>query len=308
MSGSGSNKLVLPAVSVYSWLIRPAQIGCQRNLYTKFMHPRLLAIDNFVIYTFGALMVLAVLAALWWLRLTARRRGLPVDAVMSLSVWLLVGGLVGAKVFKAGRLLLQGESWSIGLLEGAGDFYGGFLGALAVALIYFRRRRELPAWRIADLYGPALALGQSIGRIGCLMAGDDYGKRTNLPWAVTFTHPEAATIGGAPLGVPLHPVQLYESLACLALFFFLVWLSHRQRVEGQLVLSYALGYAVIRFIIEFFRGDVDRGFVVGWVSTSQAIALVLGGVSLILLLWRAPKRDRRPPTTATAALKQTPDR
>src|SRR5215211_8142089 len=142
------------------------------------MHPRLLAIDNFVIYTFGALMVIAVLAALWWLRRTARLRGLAVESVMSLSVWLLVGGLVGAKVFKAGRLLLQGEPWSIGLLEGAGDFYGGFLGALAVALIYFWYRRELRAWLVADLYGPALALGQSIGRIGCLMAGDDYGKPT----------------------------------------------------------------------------------------------------------------------------------
>ena len=272
------------------------------------MHPRLLAIDNFVIYTFGALMVLAVLAALWWLRRTARRRGLPVDAVMSLSVWLLVGGLVGAKVFKAGRLLLQGESWSIGLLEGAGDFYGGFLGALVVVLVYFWRRRDLPAWRIADLYGPALALGQSIGRIGCLMAGDDYGKPTNLPWAVTFTDPEAATIGGAPLGVPLHPVQLYESLACLALFFLLVWLSRPQRFDGFVVLSYALGYAVLRFFIEFFRGDVDRGFVFGWLSTSQAIALVIGAASLILLLWRAPKRDRRPPTTVTAAPKQRPDR
>ncbi|MCA1578140.1 MAG: prolipoprotein diacylglyceryl transferase [Acidobacteria bacterium] len=278
------------------------------------MHPRLLAIDNFVIYTFGALMVLAVVAALWWLRRTARRRGLPVEAVMSLSVWLLFGGLFGAKLFKAVRLLLQGEAWSIRLLEGAGDFYGGFLGALAVVLIYFWRRRELPAWRIADVYGPALALGQSIGRIGCLMAGDDYGKPTNLPWAVTFTDPEAATIGGAPLGVPLHPVQLYESLACLALFFFLEWLSRRQRFpdrqfDGQVVLSYALGYAVCRFFIEFFRGDVDRGFVFGGLfSTSQAIALVLGGVSLILLLWRAPKRDRRPPNTVTAALKQTPNR
>jgi phosphatidylglycerol:prolipoprotein diacylglycerol transferase len=272
------------------------------------MHPRLVAIDNFVIYTFGALMVLAVVAALWWLRRTARRRGLPADAVMSLSVWLLVGGLVGAKLFKAVGLLLQGEPWSIDLLEGAGDFYGGFLGALVVALIYFRRRRELPAWRIADLYGPALALGQSIGRLGCLMAGDDYGKPTNLPWAVTFTDPEAATIGGAPLGVPLHPVQLYESLACLALFFFLVWLSRRQRFDGQVILSYGLGYAVCRFIIEFFRGDVDRGFVFGGMfSTSQAIALVLGGVSLVLLLWRAPKQDRRPPNTVTAALKQTPN-
>ena len=273
------------------------------------MHPRLLAIDNFVIYSFGALMVLAVLAALWWLRRTARRDGLPVEAVMSLSVWLLVGGLAGAKIFKAGRLLLQHEPWSIRLLEGAGDFYGGFLGALVVVLIYFRRRRDLPAWRVADLYGPALALGQSIGRIGCLMAGDDYGKPTSLPWAVTFTDPEAATIGGAPLGVPLHPVQLYESLACLALFFFLAWLSRRRRFDGEIVLSYALGYAVLRFFIEFFRGDVDRGFIFGGLlSTSQTIAVILAIVSLILLFRRASKRDRRPPETVTAAQKQTPDR
>jgi phosphatidylglycerol:prolipoprotein diacylglycerol transferase len=254
------------------------------------MHPRLLAIDNFVIYSFGALMVLAVVAAIWWLRRTARGRGIPVETVMSLSVWLLVGGLAGAKVFKAGRLLLQGETLSIRLLEGAGDFYGGFLGALLVVMIYFWRRPDLPAWRVADLYGPALALGQSIGRIGCLMAGDDYGKPTTLPWAVTFTDPEAATIGGAPLGVPLHPVQLYESLACLALFFFLVWLSRRQRFDGQLVLSYALGYAVLRFVIEFFRGDVDRGFLfAGLLSTSQTIALILAAVSLVLLFRRASK-------------------
>lgn len=305
MSGSVTKRDFVTAGAVGLQL---AYTPVANKLSTKFMHPRLLAIDNFVIYTFGALMVLAVLAALWWLRRSARERGLPVDAVMSLSVWLLVGGLVGAKVFKAGRLLLQGEPWSIGLLEGAGDFYGGFLGALAVVLIYFRRRRELPAWRVADLYGPALALGQAIGRIGCLMAGDDYGKSTSLPWAVTFTDPDAARIGGAPLGVPLHPVQLYESLACLALFFFLAWLSRRRRFDGEIVLSYALGYAVLRFFIEFFRGDADRGFVFGGLlSTSQTVALVLGVTSLILLFRRASKRDRRPPKTVIAAQKQTPD-
>ena len=128
------------------------------------------------------------------------------------------------------------------------------------------------------------------------MAGDDYGKPTTLPWAVTFTDPEAAAIGGAPLGVALHPVQLYESLACLGLFFFLVWLSRRQRFDGQIVLSYALGYAVLRFFIEFFRGDVDRGFVLGWLSTSQAIALLIVVVGIIIYGERR-KRERRSPKT-----------
>lgn len=252
------------------------------------MHPRLLSFDRFVVYSFGVLMVIAVLAALWWVMRTARREGLPAQRVMSLSLWLIGGGLIGAKVFKAIRLLLVSDGWSAALMEGAGDFYGGFLGAVVVALIYFRIHPELPAWRVADLYGPGLALGQAIGRIGCLMAGDDYGKPTSLPWAVVFVDPEAASIGGAPLGVPLHPVQLYESLACFGLFLFLVWLSKRQRFDGQIILSYAIGYAVCRFFIEFFRGDTDRGFVLaGLLSTSQAIALVVIVVSIILLATRS---------------------
>jgi len=170
-------------------------------------------------------------------------------------------------------------------------------------LIYFRFHPELTAWRVADLYGPALALGQAIGRIGCLMAGDDYGKPTNVAWSITFTDPEAASIGGAPLGVPLHPVQVYESLACLGLFVFLVWLSRRRGIDGEreldgargfdgeIILSYALGYAACRFVIEFFRGDVDRGFVLGGLlSTSQAIALVVIVASIILIATRSRRQ------------------
>src|SRR5258708_24060898 len=125
------------------------------------------------------------------------------------------------------------EIFSRSVLASAGDFYGGFIGALVASAIFFRRNPRLPFWRTADLCGPAIALGQAIGRIGCLMAGDDYGRPTHLPWAVTFTHPDAASIGGAPLGVPLHPVRLYESLRCLALFAVLGQLRPHKRFEGQ---------------------------------------------------------------------------
>jgi phosphatidylglycerol---prolipoprotein diacylglyceryl transferase len=260
------------------------------------MHPRLLSIDHFVIYTFGALLVLAVLAAVWWVKRASQQQHFAAQSVLSLSLWLIGSGLVGARLFKTIRLLLQGEPWSINLFEGAGDFYGGFLGALVVALIYFQLHPELPAWRVADLYGPALALGQAIGRIGCLMAGDDYGTPTTLPWAITFTDPEAALIGGAPLGVPLHPVQLYESLACLGLFSLLLWWSRRQRFDGELILIYVLGYAICRFVIEYFRGDVDRGFVLArLLSTSQLIALVVGVAALILIILKGRRRGRRVP-------------
>ena len=119
------------------------------------------------------------------------------------------------------------------------------------------------------------------------MAGDDYGGPTQLPWAVTFTGPDPARIGGAPLGVPLHPVQLYESIVCLGLFVALVRLSRRKRFDGEVILAYTSLYAIARFLLEFLRGDADRGFVFGGLlSTSQFIATILGPVAIVLWLVR----------------------
>jgi phosphatidylglycerol:prolipoprotein diacylglycerol transferase len=112
-----------------------------------------------------------------------------------------------------------------------------------------------------------------------------YGRPTQLPWAVTFTDPDAARIGGAPLGVSLHPVQLYESIVCVALFAVLVRLSGRKRFDGEVILAYTSSYAIARFVLEFFRGDRDRGFVFGGLlSTSQFTAAMLGPAAVVL--WR----------------------
>lgn len=125
------------------------------------------------------------------------------------------------------------------------------------------------------------------------MAGDDYGRPTSVPWAVTFTDPDAARVGGAPLGVPLHPVQLYESVVCLILFLFLAWLARRKRFDGEVILAYAISYAIARFLIEYFRGDADRGFVLGGLfSTSQFIAVLLFLASSVLLVVRL-NNDKR---------------
>jgi phosphatidylglycerol:prolipoprotein diacylglycerol transferase len=180
------------------------------------------------------------------------------------------------------------------VLSSAGDFYSGFIGALIASAMFFWRDSRLPFWRTADLCGPAIALGQSIGRLGCFMAGDDYGRPTHLPWAVIFTDADAARIGGAPLGIPLHPVQLYESIVCAVLFAVLLRLTRRKRFDGEVILSYSLLYAIARFMLEFFRGDADRGFVFGgMLSTSQSIALVLGPLAFALWLVRRQSADRR---------------
>jgi phosphatidylglycerol:prolipoprotein diacylglycerol transferase len=264
------------------------------------MYPRLLTTPFFTLRTFGLLLASAYLAAYWWLMREGRRERLDAERLASLGIWAIVGALLGAKALLLLRTLpdfLAAPSavfW-LSLLTSAGDFYGGFIGALIASAIFFRRHRDLPFWPTADACGPAIALGQAIGRVGCFMAGDDYGSPAHVPWAVTFTDPDAARIGGAPLGVPLHPVQLYESLVCLVLFVVLVRLARRKRFDGEVILAYTLLYAVARFILEFFRGDADRGFVFGGLlSTSQFIAAILAPAAIVLWLVRRRTASPRP--------------
>lgn len=256
------------------------------------MYPRLLTTPYFVLHTFGLFLASAYLAALWWMMRGAKREGLNRESVSGLGLWIIIGAILGAKAMMVVRFFPDyvanpSDLLSLATLQAAGDFYGGFAGAILAALIYFKRHPELPAWQAADLSAPAIALGQGIGRIGCFMAGDDYGRATDLPWGVVFTHPDAADIGGAPLGIALHPVQLYESLACWILFLFLAWLAGRRRFRGEIILAYSILYAVARFLLEYLRGDADRGFVLGGLlSSSQFIAIVVVLISIPMLIKR----------------------
>jgi phosphatidylglycerol---prolipoprotein diacylglyceryl transferase len=261
------------------------------------MHPRIFTTPYFVLHTFGVFLAAAYFAALWCLVRGVRRDGLDSDRASGLGLWLIVGAIVGAKALMVIRSFPEyfanpSELWSLATIQSAGDFYGGFIGALIGALIFFSRHPEMPRWHVADLCGPAIALGQAIGRIGCFMAGDDFGRPANLPWAVVFSDPEAESIGGAPLGIPLHPVQLYESLACLALFLFLVWLTRRKRFNGEIIIAYTFLYAVARFLLEYLRGDADRGFLLTG-STSQVIAIV--AIAICLPLWIKRSKTRLSP-------------
>ncbi len=256
------------------------------------MHPILLTTPFFTLYTFGVLLAAAYLAALGWVVRGARRTGLDPDVMTSLGFSAIVGALVGAKLMYVVRDP-SALSDLRAVVTSAGDFYGGFIGALVACAIFFRRHPDVPVWRASDVCAPAIALGQAIGRIGCFMAGDDYGRPASVPWAVTFTDPGASAIGGVPLNVPLHPVQLYESAFCLVLFGFLVWLGRRRHRDGAVIAAYTLLYAVGRFVIEFFRGDADRGFVLGGLlSTSQAIAIVMVVTAgVVLAMGRRTRRQ-----------------
>ena len=267
------------------------------------MHPRLLTLPAFnllgraiaplTLHTYGVMLAIAFIAGLWVASRQARAAGLDAARVTDMAVYVLIAGLVGAKV------LLVIVEWNyyarnprelLSILQSGGVFYGGLLGALPVAW-WYARRHALPPWKTSDALAPAVVLGQCIGRLGCFSAGCCYGKPADVPWAVTFRDSYAARTVGTPLDTPLHPTQIYEAMATLGIFVFLLWLARHKRFDGQVTLAYILLYSVARFVIEFFRGDAVRGTVFSWVSTSQFIAdLMVVGVALAYPY--AAKRNR----------------
>ena len=143
------------------------------------------------------------------------------------------------------------------------------------------------------MFAPGIALGHVVGRFGCFFAGCCFGKPTTLPWAVTFTNAFAAQNVGTPIGVPLHPVQIYEAAIEAVILGFLLLTERRgRRFEGRTFWLYMLLYAISRFILEFFRGD-ERG-VVGMLSTSQFISVVLAPLSIGMLVFLARRGDKTP--------------
>jgi phosphatidylglycerol:prolipoprotein diacylglycerol transferase len=160
--------------------------------------------------------------------------------------------------------------------------------ALAAA-IYYIRRHHLP-WRTTlDALALGIPVGQFFGRIGCFMAGCCYGKETSLPWGVTFTDPQSL----ARLHASLHPTQLYEAGAGLALFLFLIRMEKKQSFDGQIFWLFLLLYSILRFLIEFLRDD-PRGFPVWtWLSTSQTVGVFLAIFSLFMLFFMDMKQKCR---------------
>jgi len=242
------------------------------------VHPILISIGSFHLPTYGVLLALALLTAIYTVMRLGRREGLDASRLLDLSTWIIIVSLVGAKVLMVvtdrSTYHSLGDLFSWSTIQAAGVFYGGFVAALLFSAWYIRAHR-LPAWKVFDIYAPAIALGQSIGRIGCFAAGCDYGKPAHSSLAVIFTNPYSHDLVGVPLGIPLYPVQVYESLATLAIFGILLWWYPRKTRDGEVFLIYMTLYAVARFFLEFLRGDEDRGFVFHHLlSTSQFIAIL----------------------------------
>ena len=214
----------------------------------------------------------------------AKKEGVAPERVLDLGVYMLLTAIVGSRVLFVLTNLREfaGRPWeAFALWKGGLVFYGGLLAAVPVGIWYVRRHR-LPVWKTADIMAPSIALGQAFGRLGCFFAGCCYGATCSLPFGITFNDPHSL----APRGVPLYPTQLMESGGDTLIFMTLLWLRRSKKFDGQLFWTYVLFYAVLRFSIEFFRGDEIRGLYFGGaISTSQIIAIgmfMLSGV----MMWR----------------------
>ena len=245
------------------------------------MYPVLFRIGDFEITSFGVLVGIAAIVGILVFEREAQRSRLP-EATTSAAIAGVIGGLIGAKVLWTIEFSGTGHVWSLLFSRGGLSWFGGLIGGVGTGLWMLRRHRVpiVPALAAAT---PALAIGHAIGRIGCFLVGDDYGKPTKLPWGVAF--PE----GRPPTDVPVHPTQLYETVLLLPLAWLLIrW--RRQGVPDAVVLGrYFILAGAIRFGIEFIRVNLQ---IVGPFTLAQLIALLLIVVGAVLVL-RSSRQPRR---------------
>ncbi|REJ75422.1 MAG: prolipoprotein diacylglyceryl transferase [Acidobacteria bacterium] len=272
------------------------------------MYPELFRIGDFPINTYGVLLAAGLILALFTAAKLAQRDGLPKERIYDLGLWTILGGLLGSKIL---MLFVDPnvEIFSLDFLRSGGVYFGGFIGGF-MTLAILLRFYKLPFWKVGDAFAPGVALGQVLGRQGCFSAGCCWGRPTDLPWGVHF-----GEAGHANTGVPiygpdgadlfLHPTQLYESFAMLAVFGFLLYLHRNKKFDGQVLIAYAIIYSIFRFLIEFVRDD-PRGDILGitslsGLSTSQVISLLVaaGATALLVKMWKGSGSKSEPEEAST---------
>ena len=271
--------------------------------------PIIVSWGPFAVHWYGLLIVTGIIMAAITTAYLARVNGDDGERVWDMLLVVVIAGVIGARLYHVFSQPAGGlRGWSyykqnpveiLFIWEGGLGIYGAVLGG-AIGLYLYCRHEGLSPLRWMDYAVPGVALGQAIGRWGNYMNRELYGPPTTFPWGLNIPAPYRIApyndMTRYPPEVRFHPTFLYESLGALVLFFILFALGakHYERLkEGDLVLGYLLGYAVIRFFTEMLRPDAWR---MGALATAQVIALVLGSVSLVLLVVRhLGRRSASPP-------------
>lgn len=252
------------------------------------MYPILFELGGFQVRSYGVIVGLSFLLALWMSTGEAERKGVDPKMVQDFSLYALLGGIVWARLyfvlFSEPAYFLEHPGEVFAIWNGGMGIIGSLIGGFLVA-VWFCRKNKIALLRLGDTLAPGMALGQTVGQFACLLNGDSYGRATDLPWAITFTDPRSM----APLNIPLHPIELYE-MAAYFLVFLLVWKMRKHyRVDGFTFLIYLAGYGTARFIVDFYRGDPAM-FAWG-IQAAQlfGVAMIVASIIGFLLL----KKDLR---------------
>jgi phosphatidylglycerol---prolipoprotein diacylglyceryl transferase len=258
------------------------------------VHKIFLHFGALTLYWYGVMVAIGFLAGLWIASRRALKTGLAPEKVLDLGPWLIGGAIVGARalfVISYWNEFFRGQPWwkIFMIQEGGLVFYGGLIGASVTGVMQMRRMK-LPFWPLSDILAPCVALGHMFGRLGCFMNGCCYGSPTQCAWAVHFpANHETA-------GVGVHPTQLYEAALNLALFLGLSWFFPRRRYAGQIFAWYMIGYAVIRWSVELFRGDYYDA--TPFFTPGQKLSYLLLAAGLAAIWW-LPRRAATPPLPVT---------
>jgi phosphatidylglycerol---prolipoprotein diacylglyceryl transferase len=256
------------------------------------MHPVLFEIGGLTVYSYGFMIALGIIAGVAYMAVQGKKEaGLTFDQVNTLFILIFAAAFVGGKLFLFFENPALYLSKPAKLFTGRGFvFYGSFLLAVPTMLWFFKKHK-LDTYKMLDVMAVVTCIVHMFGRIGCFMAGCCYGKPTDGPLGVTFTN----EVCQAPLHTPLVPTQLLEAgYIFLVMLALLVIKRNFRSFYGQLFLIYLVAYAVGRSVLEIFRGDVARGFVIeNYVSHSQFIALLIVVVTAIFYARWAKKNPVR---------------
>lgn len=255
------------------------------------MYPVLIELPGFVVSSFGVLVAIGVVLGTWVGANLFEERGYPREEAWTLAIWGLIGGLIGAKLWFLGeRWVRTPETFDLrALVLGSGGltWYGGFVGGF-IAVSIGVRTLSIPLWTALNLVSIPGLVGQAIGRIGCFMVGDDYGRPSGLPWAIAFPQ------GAPPTLERVHPTMLYES-AWLALCAWILW--RRRNTSPALFAEYLVLAGLGRFANEYLRVNPS---LLGPFSNAQLIALLCIAAGSALWLWASQRRSGAPSTPAVA--------
>jgi phosphatidylglycerol:prolipoprotein diacylglycerol transferase len=254
------------------------------------MYPNLFSIGPLTIHTYGLFVALGFTVALLVTLRMGKAQGIKTQQVMDMGFIMILMAIIGSRLTYVIMNFSRYRANPIDIVriwEGGLVFSGGLV-AVVIVMAWYIRRHHLSFWRMGDLWAPGIAIGQAIGRLGCSMAGCCYGKPTDLPWAVTFTHPQSL----APLNTPLHPTQLYAALTGFIIFLVLMFLNAKKQFQGQVFIWFLILHSTARLFMERFRGD-ERGLIAGTeMSMTQLLTLLvlLGAVAALFIL--KSKRDK----------------